>query len=284
MVVSTLLFSVEIVRPFYILVCICNHLSLIHPFCFSVLVITGTTPWRTFISCEEYEKGQCWQVDPDPASKHHLQPKMTKLGGAGGGLYEAVACDNRNPSRPTFFVTEDYVSGALRKYTPPPAAASGVASWDSLHLDGGEMEYLVFLEGNKFKWSSDESLGRTSQRNHYPNVEGINYHDGMLYFVSKKTMKLYVLDLDKKTYVSSSTNDYVLYSGVFKNGPDQLVRNGKFLYFTEDGGKTPGVYSIDEEGNSYSIFEAYDEKYFQDETTGLSFSPDGEYILMIIIY
>ena len=283
MVVSTLLFSVEIVRPFYILVCICNHLSLIHPFCFSVLVITGTTPWRTFISCEEYEKGQCWQVDPDPASKHHLQPKMTKLGGAGGGLYEAVACDNRNPSRPTFFVTEDYVSGALRKYTPPPAAASGVASWDSLHLDGGETEYLVFLEGKKFKWSSDESLGRTSQRNHYPNVEGINYHDGMLYFVSKKTMKLYVLDLDKKTYVSSSTNDYVLYSGVFKNGPDQLVRNGKFLYFTEDGGKTPGVYSIDEEGNSYSIFEAYDE-YFQDETTGLSFSPDGEYILMIIIY
>ncbi len=216
-------------------------------------------------------------MDPNPASNHHLQPEQTKLGGA-GGLYEAIACDDRNPSQPIFFVTEDHFSGALRKYTPPPTGTDVPASWDSLHLDGGETEYLVFLEGNKFKWSSDESLGRTSQRNHYPNVEGINYHDGMLYFVSKKTLKLYVLDLDKNTYVSSSTDDYVLYSGVFKNGPDQLVRQGKFLYFTEDGGKTPGVYAIDADSNTYSIFEAYDAKYFQDETTGLSFSPDGEFL------
>lgn len=233
------------------------------------------------MSCEEYEKGQCWQVDPDPSSKHHSQPEQTMLGGA-GGLYEAVACDDRNPSHPTFFVTEDNSSGALRKYTPSPSAAGVTANWDTLHLDGGETEYLVFLEGNKFKWSSDESLGRTSQRNNYPNVEGINYDDGMLYFVSNKIMKLFVLNLDEKTYVSSPTTDYVLYSGVFKNSPDQLVRNGKFLYFTEDGGVTPGVYSIDSDGKSYSIFEAYDEKYFQDETTGLSFSPDGELIPVIL--
>jgi len=214
-------------------------------------------------------------VDPDPES-NHSSPKQTMLGGS-GGFYEAVACDNRDPSQPIFFVTEDHVSGALRKYTPP-TTAERPAGWDTLHLDGGETEYLVFLDGNKFKWSSDESLGRTSQTNHYPNVEGINYHDGMLYFVYKKTLKLYILDLDKMTYVSSSTDDYVMYSGVFKNSPDQLVRKGKYLYFTEDGGKTPGVYAIDADVNSYSIFEAYDEKYFQDETTGLSFSPDGELI------
>ena len=49
--------------------------------------------------------------------------------------------------------------------------------------------------------------------------------------------KLYVLDLDKGTYVSSATDDYSLYTGEFSNGPDQIVRNGDgdFLYFTEDG-------------------------------------------------
>jgi len=82
--------------------------------------------------------------------------------------------------------------------------------------------------------------------------------------------------LDNGTYKTSATNDFSLYNGEFKHQPDQLVHNdGNFLYFTEDGGKTPGVYAIDAEERSYAIFEAYDEKYFNDETTGLAFSPDG---------
>ena len=45
------------------------------------------------------------------------------------------------------------------------------------------------------------------------------------------------------TYRTSSTSDYFLYNGEFKHAPDQLVRNdGEFLYFTESGGGTPGVY------------------------------------------
>ena len=83
----------------------------------------------------------------------------------------------------------------------------------------------------------DESLGRYSQEKYHPNLEGISYSEGKLYFVSKTMKKLYVLDLDKGTYVSSTTDDYSLYTGEFSNGPDQLVRNGDgdFLYFTEDG-------------------------------------------------
>ena len=92
---------------------------------------------------------------------------------------------------------------------------------------------------------------------------------------------MFTLDLDKMTYTSSSTNNGIVGDGEFKHQPDQLVRNSKhasaqWLYFTEDGGRTPGVYAIDTEtGMKYSIFEAYGEKYFGDETTGLAFSPDG---------
>lgn len=50
----------------------------------------GATPWKTYVSCEEYGSGQCYQVDPDPASEHHLLPEMTVLGGKGGGNFEAV--------------------------------------------------------------------------------------------------------------------------------------------------------------------------------------------------
>lgn len=90
-------------------------------------------------------------------------------------------------------------------------------------------------------------------------MEGISFKEGLLYFVSKTTFKLYVLDLDNGTYVSSATNDYFLHDGEVKHSPDQLVRNdGHFLYLTEDGGETAGVYAIDVAGRGYAIFEAYD--------------------------
>lgn len=49
----------------------------------------GASPWHTYVSCEEYGSGQCYQVDPDPASVHHLHPQKTVLGGKGGN-FEAV--------------------------------------------------------------------------------------------------------------------------------------------------------------------------------------------------
>ena len=188
----------------------------------------------------------------------------------------SLTFDNRDESRPIFFVTEDKKDGALRKYTPPETPGRS-ADWDALHVDGGNTEFLLFLDDSHFTWTDDESLGRSSQEEYFPNLEGIAFDKGQLYFVSKVLKMLFVLDLDKGTYVSSATDDYSLHSGQFKHGPDQLVKNGNgnFLYFTEDGGKTPGVYAIDSSGQSYSIFEAYDNKYFRDETTGLAFSPDG---------
>lgn len=51
----------------------------------------GKTPWNTFVSCEEVNGGQCWQVDPDPSSIHHSHPEMTVLGGNGGFFESAVS-------------------------------------------------------------------------------------------------------------------------------------------------------------------------------------------------
>ena len=107
-----------------------------------------------------------------------------------------------------------------------------------MHVEGGNTEYLVFLDDETFVWSCDERLGRLSQQRYFPHVEGISFSEGLLYFVSKRTFQLYVLDVDRGTYTTSSTRDYAFYSGEFRHGPDQLVRNdGQFLYFTEDGGE-----------------------------------------------
>lgn len=100
---------------------------------------------------------------------------------------------------------------------------------------------------------------------------------GKLYFVSKKTYLLYTLDLEDYTYTITSTERQLFGDGSFTNQPDQIVRGkgGELLYFTEDGGKSLGVYALDKDNKRYAIFEAYSRKYIGDETTGLAFSPDG---------
>lgn len=205
-----------------------------------------------------------------------MQAQVTPLGGTGGN-FESVAVDNRNPLQPIFFVTEDAQYGALRKYTP--VASTTTADFNIVHAAGGTHEYLVFVNSTHFKWSTDLQEGRNSQAASFSYCEGIDFHNGYLYFVSKTLYKLFVLNLDNGTYTSSSTQYGSLGTGggVFNDQPDQIVRNGgDYLYLTEDGGSTPGVYSIHKPtGAKYAIFQGYSTSLVNDETTGLAFSPDG---------
>jgi len=125
----------------------------------------GRTPWWTFLSCEEYSLGQCYQVDPTG----QRPSKVTKLGGLGGN-YESVAIDNCNPLRPLFFVTEDHHHGALRRYTPPmltDASGSPVVNWNTLTASGGTQDYLRFLNGTHFGWTNDKGASQHSQATYY---------------------------------------------------------------------------------------------------------------------
>ncbi|KAL7546318.1 hypothetical protein ACHAWF_009650, partial [Thalassiosira exigua] len=215
-------------------------------------------------------------------------PEVTKLGGD-GGYYETVVVDDRDPRQPIFYLTEDSERGALRKYTPPAALPgqgnSSKLGWDTLHTNGGTTEFLVFLDDQRFAWTRDEESARSSQEEHYPNVEGIDFHNGQLYFVSKKRRMLYRLELDKEKYRKASTMLGLLPGGGYlMDQPDQLVRSnrGDHLYLTEDGGKTAGIYAIHGFGGRYAVFEAVRGRYDHDETTGLSFSPDGKKMYAVL--
>jgi len=231
----------------------------------------GLSPWNTWVSCEEHDRGQCWQVEPDPNKPNHNAPQVTLLGGNGGN-YESVAVDNTNTDKPVFFTTEDNSSGELRRFE---ADGNG---WDALHV-GGQTTYLQFLDGNRFQWTTSLSAGRNSAANYYPNSEGIAYHNSTLYFVSKVTKRLYILNLTDKTYTSERTGSSWVGQGAFNSQPDQIIGNDmdkrKFIYFTEDGGKGPGVHVRDRQGRYYTMVRGVPGgRYSGDETVGIAFSPD----------
>lgn len=58
----------------------------------------GKTWWGTWITCEEYENGQVWEVDPSGK----LEERQTLLG-LNGGMFESFAYDRSNPADPKFF-------------------------------------------------------------------------------------------------------------------------------------------------------------------------------------
>lgn len=227
----------------------------------------GLTPWNTWVSCEEYSDGQCWQVDPYGGGA-----KETKLGGS-GGRYESVAVDNTNAMNPVFFTTEDDEAGAMRRFV---ANGNG---WDALHSDGDE-SFLNILDRSNFEWTTDEDAARESAARFYRNSEGVQYHEGKLYFMAKKDYKMIVLDLDDMTYETETTGKKFYGEGSFGAQPDQNLfgPTRKYIYFTEDGGSSPGVYArFGNDGTFFTLFQAITGGVYDgDETVGIALSPDNK--------
>lgn len=227
----------------------------------------GITPWNTWVSCEEHDAGQCWEIDPIME-----RTAQTRLGSIDGGKYESVAVDNRNPDRPVFYVTEDREHGALRRYV-----ANG-NEWGALHsVDGGTTTFLHILGDGTFEWTTDEDIGQESAGDYFPNAEGIQVHEGHVYFMSKEHRMLIILDLDSMTYETEYSGMKFYGEGYFSDEPDQIIfgPTQKYMYFTEDGGNSPGVYARYGGDKTYfTLFQGINGVYSDDETVGIAISPD----------
>jgi uncharacterized protein len=235
----------------------------------------GSTPWQTWVSCEEVPDGQCWQVDPTGAK----QPSAIQ--NIGTGSFEAFATDSRDARNVAFFVTEDESNGALRRYRPPSGSEM---HWPMLHDPEGTLDFLEFIPGTQqFRWTTSFDDGRRSAFENYQFTEGIAHHEGLLMFVSKTQNTLFRLDLDAMTYTTQSTFVPGMSGrGSFGSGPDHLLAfSDGVLYFTEDGGESPGIYVYD--GFNYkTLLEATSADFVGDETTGIAFSPDQRFMIFCL--
>ena len=194
------------------------------------------------------------------------------LGGRGGN-YESVAVDDRVYDRPVFFTTEDEEDGALRRFV---ATQHG---WNALHSEG-EHSYLHLLDDGSFEWTTSLNRGRASAERYYPNTEGISVHEGNVYFMSKERQRLIILNQDNMTWTSEESGKKFYGEGSFGGQPDQNIfgPTRKYIYFTEEGSSTPGVYArFGKDGTYFTLFQAISGGiHDDDETIGIALSPDGK--------
>ena len=221
----------------------------------------GATPWGTWLSCEEIDRGQVWECDPLGVEAAIVRPAL------GVFKHEAVAVDSLNRK---LYLTEDQVDGCLYRFTPYHYPDLTQGKLEAARVVSGEIGKIEWLE------VSDPSASKTATRfqtaaTKFNGGEGIAYSRGKVYFTTKGDNRVWVFDITSQ--VLSVLYDDSAYIIPVLTGVDNItVASDGSLYVAEDGGNLQ-VVVIANNGDIYPIVEL--EGHDKSEITGLAFSPDG---------
>jgi hypothetical protein len=216
----------------------------------------GATPWGTWLSCEEIERGRVWECDPKG------ERSAVRHDALGLFRHEAVAVDDASTM---LFLTEDEPDGLLYRFRPD--------RWPD--LSAGRLQALR-LDGPNTNWIDVPDPSATTQPTRYqvPDAavfaggEGICARAGFVYFTTRNDNKVHVLDLRRGTYAVVWDGTEPL-SGVDNITADPVLGQ---LFVAEEGGNME-VVVIGTDGNVAPFLRV--EGHPDSEIAGVAFSPDA---------
>ncbi|CAL9273886.1 alkaline phosphatase PhoX [Streptomyces rochei] len=223
----------------------------------------GRTPWNTWLSCEEVDRGYVYETDPWGVKAAVRRDAMGRF------KHEAAAAD---PVREAVYLTEDVSDGCFYRFRP--------TTWGD--LSAGTLEVLVAGSGTSgpVTWAKvPDPSGATATRNQVSGAkrfnggEGCYYADDTCWFTTKGDNRVWQYDAAART-IELAYDDSLVTSGTAPlTGVDNVTGSSSGdLFVAEDGGTmeicviTPSdviAPFLRVEGQSGS------------EITGPAFSPDG---------
>lgn len=147
----------------------------------------GRTPWQTWLSCEEVERGLVYECDP------FGQKRAVALPALGRFKHEAVAVD---PVNSHLYLTEDEEDGLFYRFIP-------AAALPDLSIGTLQVAQLLSSSGTtQIVWHDvpDPSASLVSTRHQvaaatrFNGGEGIAWHDGVIYFTTKGDNRVWRYD------------------------------------------------------------------------------------------
>ncbi|MFE1053023.1 alkaline phosphatase PhoX [Streptomyces rochei] len=223
----------------------------------------GRTPWNTWLSCEEVDRGYVYETDPWGVKAAVRRDAMGRF------KHEAAAAD---PVREAVYLTEDVSDGCFYRFRP--------TTWGD--LSAGTLEVLVAGSGTSgpVTWAKvPDPSGATATRyqvsgaKRFNGGEGCYYADDTCWFTTKGDNRVWQYDAAART-IELAYDDSLVTSGTAPlTGVDNVTGSSSGdLFVAEDGGTmeicviTPSdviAPFLRVEGQSGS------------EITGPAFSPDG---------
>jgi hypothetical protein len=219
----------------------------------------GATPWGTWLSCEEFDKGRVIECHPTGATP--AQPRLAM----GRFTHEAAAVDAVNKC---VYLTEDKTDGALYRFRP--------TTWGD--LSAGKLDVLTKPVGKPLTWVTvpDPDGDPTPTRNQVANTrrfkggEGAAMSNGRLIFTTKGDNRVWRYD-PKLNQLAAIYDPTVQVNGVL-SGVDNVATRQNVIYVAEDGGNMQ-VVLVRETGKTFAVVEV--SGVTGSEITGPAFNPAG---------
>ncbi|MGW0559700.1 alkaline phosphatase PhoX [Streptomyces sp. NPDC003016] len=224
----------------------------------------GKTPWNTWLSCEEVDRGYVYETDPWGVKAAVRRDAMGRF------KHEAAAAD---PVRRTIYLTEDVTDGCFYRFTP--------TTWGD--LSAGRLEVLKMGSGTSgpVTWATvpDPSGATTATRNQvsgakrFTGGEGCYYADDTCWFTTKGDNRVWQYNAAAQT-IELAYDDSLVSGTAPLTGVDNVTGTSSGdLFVAEDGG-TMEICLITPD-DVVAPFLRIDGQSGS-EITGPAFSPDGK--------
>lgn len=138
----------------------------------------GATPWGSWLSCEEWAKGQVWECDPLGIKKAEVRPAL------GSFKHEAVAVDTEHNC---LYLTEDEPDGGFYRFRPSNELSdlsSGVLEIASVVENQGK-QYVLWRPISDPEALQELTRKQVADAHPFRGGEGIGLFEGIVYFTTK---------------------------------------------------------------------------------------------------
>jgi secreted PhoX family phosphatase len=217
------------------------------------------TPWGAWLSCEEVDDGLVYECDPTGVAAAVAHPAMGRF------KHEAAAVD---PVQQVVYLTEDVAGGGFYRFVPDlyPDLSSGRLEVAEV-LAGGAEGAVVWHEVPDPSGVSTPTRQQVAAMTEFDGGEGIDYHDGRIYFATKGDSRVWCYDTVTEDLSIRYDGDSIL------QGVDNLVVGpGGDILVGEDGDDMQ-IVALTPAGSILPVIQLVGQN--SSEITGPAFDPGG---------
>ena len=232
----------------------------------------GRTPWGTWMSCEETDRGLVWECDPTGAKPAVAHPAM------GAFEHEAICVD---PVGQRIYLSEDISTGGFYRFTPRayPDVSQGLLEIATLNDDGAVTWTEVPDPSARDVQCRDQVPGSTRFRR----GEGIWFDSGIVYLATTGDNTVWEYNTGTVTMERLYHGEALGDAAPLAKVDNVTVASSGDLFVCEDPGELAiGIITPDRQVARFlqltgfgQVAPATPEEDVQNETTGPIFDPTG---------
>ncbi|MEV6105186.1 alkaline phosphatase PhoX [Streptomyces sp. NPDC051940] len=224
----------------------------------------GRTPWNTWLSCEEVDRGYVYETDPWGVNAAVRRDAMGRF------KHEAAAAD---PVRQVVYLTEDVSNGCFYRFRPTTWGNLSAGTLEVLQMGSGTSGPVTWAQVPDPSGASTATRDQVSGAKRFNGGEGCYYANGTCWFTTKGDNRVWQYDAAAQTIELAYDDSLVTGGSAPLTGVDNVTGAASGdLFVAEDGGNME-ICLITPDDVVAPFLRITGQS--SSEITGPAFSPDG---------